>query len=1147
MENNITTEIVYGVLSSSLSQDNTTRSAAEKQLHTWESDSVPGFIGSLLKIAEELQNVPEESRLLAVVVAKNAVGSSWRKTVASREWSHVPDQEKAFIRSTALSLLLRDPSDRVALQLGLLITNIARFDVPRPWESLIPILATASTVESGEISNSKVRALSTLKYVLRALRSKRFVMEFRDDYSTAQDIDAMSKQVDKDRALMFQQARSLLGVLRQQWEGNFSSLLRQEAGWEVRGPLAVAGLACLRELLMLLLDIRECEGEFDSLMRECAQAAAAIAGPLFSGPAAAAAVEAGSAGSHTILLSKCWERLLQIALIAMDRHTVAFAQHIPAWASVCINTALLRMNSEAVHSIRPKTRVLLTRFVARAMLQPFYREEAATEEEHMMMLLPSAARARMNEALPALRAAARCLDGMVTQQDGRCDALVQSIVSKYIVLAPEELAEWGADPESFARQADVETSPDAETPRPCGVALLECALERNEEAVATSLVGLASNLQSQQLTRESVLPREAVYRAIGECFTHLRTRVDFGVWYTGELRMLLTSTDLSGIEGSILRARALWLIGVCGEELAAEAWQDAFKLAVQHMESPDLVVALMAVSAVAALIAVALEEQQFVGQPLENQRSLLEGTDAEGLVNGLHGSFGNGSSQQQQLDFAAQANAEFNAHVAVVEESMDAIMKHCFDLLPRLYEAESMVRMLQCISATVELLGDRVQPHLHSITSALPQVWSLVQGRSSEEGTGARVRLHCSLLAMLAHLIAKLGAAAAQQPEVAGVLLPLLLHATNTSDPQAEPLMEDGLKLWMAVLSAAPAVTPQLLEFVTGRLEGILKNGKDNAAGFSIAEGYALHGGATALAPILHQVATSITASISTAITTMAPRQGAVPGAIALGALTPEVANEAASALSLLATLQRVYDQLPTELEVPVKRAADMLCADYGMGVLRLPQRSVPLMECALEVVYRVLFTRPSALPALTDNDRGATHRLVDRWILLASSRDVGEMFIPSLAAAGRSRRHKAAVALCALVVADPPPGMRGEDRAAQSLVLGLKASREQKLFESDQQRLANLQPEDPDHQDQLLLRRLLLARGDPLRAVDATDAVRAAAGHVAAWQGKETLLQSLENIDTVYKNQMAALLAGQLSEAETDAAVASMAHAALS
>ena len=55
MEDNITTEIVFQCLQSSLSQDNATRSAAEKQLQAWESDSVPGFIGSLIKIAQEAQ------------------------------------------------------------------------------------------------------------------------------------------------------------------------------------------------------------------------------------------------------------------------------------------------------------------------------------------------------------------------------------------------------------------------------------------------------------------------------------------------------------------------------------------------------------------------------------------------------------------------------------------------------------------------------------------------------------------------------------------------------------------------------------------------------------------------------------------------------------------------------------------------------------------------------------------------------------------------------------------------------------------------------------------------------------------------------------------------------------------------------------
>ena len=51
--------------------------------------------------------------------------------------------------------------------------------------------------------------------------------------------------------------------------------------------------------------------------------------------------------------------------------------------------------------------------------------------------------------------------------------------------------------------------------------------------------------------------------------------------------------------------------------------------------------------------------------------------------------------------------------------------------------------------------------------------------------------------------------------------------------------------------------------------------------------------------------------------------------------------------------------------------------------------------------------------------------------------------------------------------------------------------------YARDRERLAELRPADPAHADQLLLRRLLLARSDALRAVPAQDAVRAAAGKV--------------------------------------------------
>ena len=64
--------------------------------------------------------------MLAAIVAKNAVGSSWRKTMGSREWSWVPAEEKSVVRDQALRFLFSEPSDAVALQLGLLVTNIAR-------------------------------------------------------------------------------------------------------------------------------------------------------------------------------------------------------------------------------------------------------------------------------------------------------------------------------------------------------------------------------------------------------------------------------------------------------------------------------------------------------------------------------------------------------------------------------------------------------------------------------------------------------------------------------------------------------------------------------------------------------------------------------------------------------------------------------------------------------------------------------------------------------------------------------------------------------------------------------------------------------------------------------------------------------------
>ena len=1034
-----------------------------------------------------------------------------------------------------MQLLQCDPSDRVALQAALLIANIARYDVPRPWASLLPGLAELSKIESSSDVVVKKRSLNALKFTFRALRSKRFFIPATNHLNI--EIQRLGEEIDAERSQMFSSARALLSILRLEWEGNFAALMRDASTCLIRGPLAVLGLACIRELLILLFDIQEVKNDFDALMREGVEAAGLLAGPLFVDAAVIRSCDSpDSMQEQRKLFSKCWERLIQIALVSMDRHTIAFASHVPAWANLCVGMALLGMDANAVHSIRPKSRMLLTRFVARALIQPLYRIHSVGGDEDMSeamySVLPPESRQHRLEIFPTLHAAAESLDLIISEKDGRCSALVEAIVAKYIVLSPDELLEWDTDPEGFARQVDAETSPDADSPRPCGVALLECMLERSESTVANSLISLASTMQNQPINTESLLLREAVYRAVGECFPHLRSKVDFKAWYTSELRDILFASygaihGLSRRHMSILKARAIWLIGVCGDELSSDAWSEALALTVQHVGYSDHVVALMAVSAATALVAHVLEEQQFVSGPKDQQRLWLEGPEELG------------SLDDAGEDVVAQADAEFRVHLAAVEKEADNLLLACFQLMPRLAEAESMIRILQCITVMIELLGAEVKSHLSAIVGYLPRVWEMLQSRSGEE-TGALVRLFSSLLAMLAHLIGKLGVDAVNQPPVANVLLPLLQYSTDVRDPNVEALLDDGLKLWLAILQTTSELSSTLQELLHGRLVPLLERGKDGALPLRIVEAYVLLGGPSIVHSILAKISASISSALNRAKESLGPKPGPKPGGVVLGALSPDLAAEASAAASLLGVLERMYEHLPTELEDPFTAVVWFVGAEYGGGVLRFPARSTGVIESCLDSMYRLFWRNPHCFETLTHGDRATQDRILDRWIALGSLRDVGELFIPALGTIGRIRRHVAAVALCSLLVSDAAVGLRDEQRAAQSIVLGLKAVREQATLEADESRISDIQV-DARQADQIVLKRLELNKKDFLRYMDSRDAVRAAIVHFASFAGRDHALAALEGIDPLYRQQGENMLSSALSEREAAAAVERM------
>lgn len=220
----VSTVQVYTVLCAALGAE---RQEATAQLSAWERYASPGYFAALAVrgpagAARDVRLTPlrpqeiacsaeaaAEQRLLALLQLKGAVGSSWRKTLATRcvlndlwkrsppacrapspadafilagtttfrEWLRVPEEERAFVRRAVLGLVLSAPTTapQLAAHASLTAANIARFDAPRRWPELLPALVGAATVagEGGCASITQLSALHALKHVFAAMAGTR--------------------------------------------------------------------------------------------------------------------------------------------------------------------------------------------------------------------------------------------------------------------------------------------------------------------------------------------------------------------------------------------------------------------------------------------------------------------------------------------------------------------------------------------------------------------------------------------------------------------------------------------------------------------------------------------------------------------------------------------------------------------------------------------------------------------------------------------------------------------------------------------------------------------------------------------------------------------------------------------------------------
>ena len=1082
-------------------------------------------------------------------MAKNAVGSNWTKQVRTREWQKIPEDEREYVRNVLLTQIVpHDPSDRVAVQACILISNIVQFDFPDRWPSLMKTLVCMSKKENlWQLPPEKRhRPLKALKYAVRILQRKRFVLEEPSGVPlmtlTPERLHALSADVEVSRSRMHAAVRQLIVPLEEIWSQEYESFSQRNQSWACSMRICRLAMSVCVEALTTADSLEEVGQNFAGMMERSCALAGRIVDQIFN-------IQRQCVREDEVeALSKCWERLLQIAIVSLSKHTLLFAHSLPQWLDLCVNAGILIPDVNMIHRIRTKSRVLSIRLLARTFLHPYFRHTSSPWLPEILSFRPQAANLSDN---PALKKSIEFIDSLVSYDSGKCAVLVHCLASKYITVSPDEKLEWEADPEGFAREVDIETSPDADTPRPCGVGLLECMLEYSHDQVQQSIMSLAQSVaQDGSTTDQAIMAREAMYRILGECFSHLRGAISFNQWYTNELRTIIQGADpklgmMSDFSRSILVSRAIWLVGVCSEDLELASFTEVFALCTNKVSDPDLVVSLMAISSVGAMLSQVIEEQQFVSQSEDTKLLLLEG-HVQSSANGL--------------DTVNQTGIEFKGHMDAVLSNVDTLLLYCFQMLPKLRELESMIRVLQCITGVIELIGDKVGSHFEAFATCIPSLWQMMAEVSCPSRNPISVtRLQCSVLAMLSHLVSKLGRIVSEDRRISQVIYPLLLSSTDPLNPAAEPLAEDALRLWLTMLQVTPSLTSELKILGPSRLVPHLEKGKDLEYCLQIATAYALHGGWETISGMLGLLASKCNLVLSNVVQyfTEDPKAAQNGGSTKLAShvlsVSPQVSRELDSALSLLATLQRMHPDLPACLESPVKTTCKLLCIDFRSLTKSsipngsfIPGRLANLLHPALQIICRCLYCQPEAIGALTDHDRNSQVRLFDRWVALGSAQDVGEVFIPSLSVMGRARRHNLAVSLCLLIMSDASELTKDGPRVARMLVMALKAALEQRQFEKDQELLLQ-QMEEVDHsqhQDILRERKLSMMRVDPLRTVDAQDATRAAAGHVCSWLGKEGLLKILEDYNPIFSTEMARLLSSQLSEAEANEAISQLAKA---
>ncbi len=180
--NPLSKQTLYHVLQSSTSNDQQQIKTGAQQLQNWETTA--GFYSSLQSIYVDY-TIPVELRYLAILQLKNGIDKYWRKTAPNA----IRKEERESIRSHLISSGITEPDPRLALQISVVIGKITRFEYPHDWPDAIS--STLRELQLALSARNFVRLSRTfliLLHIIKVLASAKLLRHRTSLQSVAPEI-----------------------------------------------------------------------------------------------------------------------------------------------------------------------------------------------------------------------------------------------------------------------------------------------------------------------------------------------------------------------------------------------------------------------------------------------------------------------------------------------------------------------------------------------------------------------------------------------------------------------------------------------------------------------------------------------------------------------------------------------------------------------------------------------------------------------------------------------------------------------------------------------------------------------------------------------------------------------------------------------